>query len=102
MQTAAVVFWLLFVLSLSILRRIQSGIFESSLWRRQNCIDNVFICVNFAEKDFGRVLSTGYTKDNAIYAQPKCTVSGERANDWQDSTVLTAARTAGAGSVCKD
>ena len=48
------------------------------------------------------VLSTGYTKDNVIYAQPKCTVSGERPNDWQDSTVLTAARTAGAGSVCKE
>ena len=30
MQTSAVVLWLLFVLSLTILRRIQSGIFESS------------------------------------------------------------------------
>ena len=44
---------------LTILRRIQADIFESSVRRRQNRIDNVFICVNFANKDFGRILSTG-------------------------------------------
>ena len=35
--------WLLFVLFLTNLRRIQAGIFESSVRRRQNRIDNVFI-----------------------------------------------------------
>ena len=44
---------------LTILRRIQSSIFESSVRRRQNCIDNVFNCVNFAKKDFDDILSTG-------------------------------------------
>ena len=58
--------------------------------------------IQVTKKDFGRVLSTGYTRDNVSYAPPKYTVSGERANDWQDSTVLTAGCTAGAGSVCKD
>ena len=31
----------------------------SSVRRRQNCIDNVFIWANFVKKDFGGVLSTG-------------------------------------------
>ena len=50
--TSAGVLWLLFVLFLTILRRIQSTIFESSVRRRQNCLDNLFICVNFAKKRF--------------------------------------------------
>ena len=58
-RTSAVVFWLLLVLFLTILRRIQCGIFESSVRRRQNCIDSVFICVNFEKKGFDGVLSTG-------------------------------------------
>ena len=49
-RASAVVLWLLFVLLRTILRRIQSGIFESSVKRRQNCIDNEFICVNFEKK----------------------------------------------------
>ena len=52
-------FGFFFVFFLTILRRIQADIFESSVRRRQNRIDNVFICVNFANKDFGRILSTG-------------------------------------------
>ena len=40
-------------------RRNQYDIFKSSVRKRHNCIDNVFICVNFAKKDFGGVLSTG-------------------------------------------
>ena len=35
------------MLFLTILRRIQAGIFESSVRRRQNRIGNLFICVNF-------------------------------------------------------
>ena len=35
---------------LTILRRIQSSIFELSVRRRQNCIDDVFISVIFAKK----------------------------------------------------
>ena len=46
------------------------------------------------KKDFVGVLSTGKI-DNVVCAK-KCTVSDERENDRQDSTVLTAARTAGA------
>ena len=49
-RMTAVVLWPLFVLFLSILRQIQSGIFESSVRRCQHCIDNVFICVSFAKK----------------------------------------------------
>ena len=44
---------------LTILRRIKADIFESSVRRRQNRIDNAFICVNLASIDFGRILSTG-------------------------------------------
>ena len=41
--------------------------------KTSNCIDNVLISVNFAKKDFGGVLSTGYVENNVIYGQ-KCTV----------------------------
>ena len=44
---------------------------------------NVFIFVNFARKDFGGALSTGWIDNNVVYAQ-KCTVSSERANDLQE------------------
>ena len=42
-RTSAVVLWLLFVLFLTILRRIHSDIFESGVKRRQNGFDNVFV-----------------------------------------------------------
>ena len=35
------------MLFLTILGRIQAGIFESSVRRRQNHFDDLFICVNF-------------------------------------------------------
>ena len=57
-RTSAVVLRLLFVLFLTILRRIQSDIFESSVRRCQNCFETVFIFVNFAKKDFDGVFST--------------------------------------------
>ena len=69
------------MLFLTILRRIQYDIFESSVRRRQNCIDNVFICFNFA-KDFGGILSTGQIDNNVVCAQ-KYPVSDERQNDHQ-------------------
>ena len=39
-----------------------------SVRRRQNLIDNVFICVNFIKKDFGGVLLTGYIDNDVVCA----------------------------------
>ena len=49
------------MLFLTILRRIQAGIFESSVRRRQNRIDNLFICVNFDGVD--RQMSFTHNRD---------------------------------------
>ena len=78
--TSAGVLWLLFVLFLTILRRIQSTIFESSVRRRQNCIDNLIICVNFAKNRFcWRPFDRVDRQQRRL--RKECTVSSEREND---------------------
>ena len=77
-------------------------IFSSQAYKdAKNCIDNVFICVNFAKKDFGGLLpqgrSTTFAHRNAPFP-----IKGNSEDTTMDSTVLSAARTAGAGSVCKE
>ena len=91
MRTSAV------VLSLTILRRIQYDIFESNIRRRQNCIDNAFICVNFVKKRlWWRPLERVWRQQRRLRKDRNAPFPMN-----ENSSVLTATRTAGAGSVCK-
>ena len=74
-QMSAVVLWLLFMLFLTILRRIQSGIFESSVRRCKNVLIMYLFVLTSRKKTlmasfrpgYGRLTATSFTHRNAPF-----------------------------------